>query len=325
MSKIIVYGTGNYYKQNEERIKKDYEIVAYADSKNYTSKTGDKIDDKVILSPKEISNIVYDYVLICTTFNPGNRIFQTLIKNGITSDKIKFLNRNWEYVPTEDGKGYISQLGQIRIREEHLTDFDIVHEIFVNRTYNISKLKEKTIVIDMGMNIGVASLYFAQRKEVEKVYGFEPFEDTYRQAVNNFELNEENIKNKIVPYNFALLDKDEKCEVDITAEETGWRNIRSCSVGKNHASIEIKDAGKIISDIMNENKDSNFVLKMDVEGSEYKILPRLLQEQLLDKVYAILMEYHGDSDTIEEMLVRQGFTVFALGESKAIGCLYAIK
>ena len=51
----------------------------------------------------------------------------------------------------------------------------------------------------------------------------------------------------------------------------------------------------------------------------------LLQEQLLDKVYAILMEYHGDSDTIEEMLVSQGFTVFAIGESKGFGCLYAIK
>jgi len=325
MSKIIVYGTGKYYQEHKMQIVEDNEIVAYADSYDYTSLTGRMIEGVVILGPHEISEMDADYIWICTDFYLSHRIYQMLIKNGVHSGKIKFLNRYWDYHATENGKGLISQINGVKIKEEHLTDFDIVHEIFVERVYNLSNLKKHTVVVDMGMNIGAASLYFAKNDNVDAIYGFEPFKDTYEQAICNFEMNSSYIKNKIHPFNYGLLDCTDILSVDITAEETGWRNILSTNDNTPKTKIISKDVGEVLRKIVDENKNAPILIKMDVEASEYRIFPRLIEENIFEHVYALLMEYHGDSDILESMLIEQGFKVFAFGTPKGIGMLYAIK
>ena len=77
------------------------------------------------------------------------------------------------------------------------------------------------------MNIGAVSLYFASKEWVSKVYGFEPFPDTFQQALDNFELNDIHIKRKLYPMNVALSDKEEDIEVAVNSENTGWRSIMS--------------------------------------------------------------------------------------------------
>lgn len=304
---------------------KDNEIVAYADSFNYTSLTGRKLEGKVILGPHEIADIDVDYIWICTDHNLSHRIYQTLIKNGIHSEKIKFLYRDWNYYASEDGKGIISEICGIKIREEYLTDFDILNEIFVDRTYNYMNLKEHTVVIDIGMNIGAASLFFAKNDKVDAVYGFEPFQDTFTQAVSNFELNENYIKNKIHPFNYGLLDSNNTIHVNLTAQESGWRNILSQAECNTGAEIESRDAGEVLNQIISENPESPILIKMDVEGSEYRIFPRLVEEGIFAHVYAVLMEYHGDSNILENILIENGFKVLSFGKKNGLGMLYAIK
>ncbi len=326
MSKIIVYGTGKYFQEHKTRIMQDNEIVAYADSYDYTSATGRMIEGLTVLGPHEISGTDADYVWICTDYYLSHRIYQILIKNGIHSAKIKFLNRNWDYCATEDGKGLISQISEVKIKEEYLTDFDIVHEIFIERVYNLSNLSKHTVVVDMGMNIGAASLYFAKNDNVDAVYGFEPFKDTYEQAIHNFGMNSSYIQNKIHPFNYGLLDKNDVLNVDITAEESGWRNILSNNDNTHKTKIISKDAGEVLRKIIDENEKAPILIKMDVEASEYRIFPRLIEENIFEHVYALLMEYHGNSETLENMLMEQGFHVFAFGNSGGgIGMLYAIK
>ena len=83
-------------------------------------------------------------------------------------------------------------------------------------TLTISYSAKNSIVIDIGMNVGIASLFFATLPHVEKVYAFEPFKAPYLRAMDNFKLNPA-LSAKIQAYNFGLSNKFE--ELDVLAEE----------------------------------------------------------------------------------------------------------
>lgn len=332
MKKVVIYGKGEYYKQHKDKLPSNIEIVAYADSfmGAATSATGKLYEGKPVFLPSELREVEFDIVYICTDYNAGNRIFQTLINNNIPSNKILFLNRivfpdTWEYVATEDKKGVISTIAGIRIKEQNLTDFDIVEEVFVGNAYHMEVPFSNYIVIDMGMNIGAASLYFARKPEVCRVYGFEPFSDTYEQALENFARNEKHIRDKIVPFNTALLNVDETMQVAVPFEQTGWRNIFSRDKEKMQVEIECRDAGKVVQNILDENLDKKVILKCDVEGSEFKIFASLDKWLCFEKIDAILMEVHGNPLPLEEILKKYNYKYFVLGKTDRAQMLYAVK
>lgn len=332
MQKIIVYGTGEYYKKNKNKLPFDAEVVAYADSNcnNVTSSTGKLFDGKTILVPEEFGQTDYDYIYICTGFAAGNRIFQNLIRNGIDINKIRFLNRidalteqgGWTY-RTGDDQSIISTIGNITIKEKYPTDFDIVVEVFVNNAYHVNLLLKNVVVIDVGMNIGAVSLYFAGKEWVDKVYGFEPFQDTFQQALENFALNDDSIKRKIHPVNAALSDKEGDIEVPVATENTGWRTILTKSTDMRKEKISCKTAADAIGEIIDENKDKKIILKVDTEGSEFAIFDSLKKTDLLQCIDAVLLEYHRNPKEITDLLSANNFKYFLTGQE--IGMIYAVK
>ncbi|MCM1387178.1 MAG: FkbM family methyltransferase [Bacillus sp. (in: Bacteria)] len=333
MEKIIVYGIGEYYRKNKHKLPPDVEIVAYADSNinNTTSVTGKLYEGKEIITPAEFKNVDYDYIYICTSYTAGNRILQNLRENNLDIRKIKLLNRigtldggiEWHY-QVENEDSFISTIGNIRIREKYLTDFDIVVEVFVNQAYHINLLQENVTVIDVGMNIGAVSLYFAEKDWVNKVYGFEPFPDTYQQALENFALNNDIIKSKIHPMNVALSDKAGEMEVAVVTENTGWRSINTVQTSDTRKEkIYCKTAADEIGKIIEENSGSKVILKVDTEGSEFAIFNSLRQTDLLNHIDAVLLEYHRDPEEITDLLKRHQFKYFVTGQK--IGMIYAVK
>lgn len=332
MRKIIVYGTGEYYRNNKNKLPSDTQIVAYGDSNcnNATSITGKLFNGKEILTPEEFIRAEYDYIYICTSYTAGNRIFQNLKKHNIDIKKIRFLNRidvldedgGWVYEAADD-ESIISMIGNVRIREKYLTDFDIVAEVFVNNTYNVNLPQKDTVLIDVGMNIGAVSLYFAGKSWVSKVYGYEPFPDTFKQALENFELNDSNIKSKIYPINRALLDKDGDIEVPIATGDTGWRTVLAEDDGGWKMNISCKDAAAEIGRVIDENVGKRIILKIDTEGSEFAIFNSLKKTNLLNAISAIMMEYHRNPKEILELLTAYQFKYFVTGHG--IGMIYAVK
>lgn len=331
MKKAIIYGTGNYYAQNKEKLPKDLEIVAYADSNlnNATSHNGKLFKDLPMLLPEEFDTVTYDVVYICTEYTAGNVIFQRLSAAGIGSDCIFFLNRmdglvDWKYKATEDRKGYLSTVDGITVQERHLTDFDIVVEVLVNNSYGFSFTDEDCVVIDIGMNVAIASLYFAKQPNVKKVYGFEAFPDTYEQAVANIALNPSGIRDKITAENFALSNENGKMMVAVSAEETGWRNIFSRDVSKHQVEIECRDAGEVVSDILDRHTEK-IVLKVDTEGAEFIIFEALERAGCFEKIDVIMMEYHGDSGKLIPVLKKYGYKFFIQGKRTVCGLIHAVK
>lgn len=331
MKKAIIYGTGSYYEQNREKLPKNMEIVAYADSNpnNATSHNGNLFKGLPMLFPEEFETVVYDVIYICTDYTAGNRIFQRLLSVGIGSDRIFFLNRmdtsvDWKYMATDDRKGYLSTVDGITIREQYLTDFDIVNEVLIDNSYGFEISDSECVVIDIGMNVAIASLYFANRPDVKKVYGFEAFPDTYEQAIANIALNRPEISNKIVAENFALSDENEKKMVAVSAEETGWRSIFCQDVSKQQVEIECRDAGEIVKDII-EKHNEKIVLKLDTEGAEFSIFAALERGGCFEKIDMIMMEYHGNSERLISVLKKYDYKIFVQGKRTVCGLIHAVK
>ncbi|HLY28259.1 MAG TPA: hypothetical protein VKQ72_18070, partial [Aggregatilineales bacterium] len=78
--------------------------------------------------------------------------------------------------PTGD---VILEIGGVKFLVEDIWDIGTIKEIFADHVYNFV-IGEPLVVLDIGMNIGVASLFFAANPNVQTVYGYEPFQQTYR-------------------------------------------------------------------------------------------------------------------------------------------------
>lgn len=85
MYKVLIFGTGSGCQQVIEIIDYDKaEIIAYID--NDLTKVGDILNNKPIISPREIDNYKYDYILVASQYY--NEINEQLIKLGVNKKKV---------------------------------------------------------------------------------------------------------------------------------------------------------------------------------------------------------------------------------------------
>lgn len=193
----------------------------------------------------------------------------------------------------------------------------ILEEIFVHEDYNFN-VGADAVVIDIGMNIGFASLYFAAREDVKAVYGFEPFKPTFERAVLNFKINEKTAR-KIHPCSYGLGDSDKTLTIDYYAEKPGGMStVRSIHEIRRHSrhntrpeTVQIKNAATEIKTIIERHRDQKIVLKCDTEGAEKEIFENLDAAGILKEIDVILLEYHFSYDIpLEGILKRNGFVYF---------------
>lgn len=202
----------------------------------------------------------------------------------------------------------------------HIFDGDgilIVNEIFKNDEYHFDIGKE-AVVIDIGMNIGLASLYFAARDEVKMVYGFEPFKPTFRQAVFNFKINEKYAQ-KIHSYNYGLGHIDKELSLEYCPRTPGrMSTVKTIGeIDPNHKrethteTVQIKNASTEIKKIIERHRDQKIVLKCDAEGAEKEIFESLDAADVLKDIDVLMLEYHFSYDIpLLEMFKRNGFVCF---------------
>jgi FkbM family methyltransferase len=221
----------------------------------------------------------------------------------------------------------------------HIFDGDgvlIAEEIFNNDGYNFD-IGDPAVVIDIGMNIGLASLYFAARDDIKDVYGFEPFKPTFDHAMFNFKINKK-YSNKIHPYNYGLGDEDKELIFEYYSKAPGRMSTvklldeipHNPKYGTRQETVQIKDAAKEISTIIEQHKDSKIVIKCDTEGSEIEIFESLDAKGILKNIEIVMLEYHFSYDVgIVDILRRNGFVIFkqktASLETGDFGMIRAVK
>lgn len=206
----------------------------------------------------------------------------------------------------------------------------ILNEVFTQHIYDIS-IPYKSVVVDIGMNIADTAIYFAAKEEIEKVYAYEPFKPTYKAAIRNLELNPE-FSAKIEPYNFGLSDKEEDLVCDYSTAHKGNVGI-SCIVHFGKIRDVTKEKIKVLpvaDEVMKVKKcfpDHKLIIKVDCEGSEFKIIESLSEKKLLGQIDIILLEWHMKSPhVIVDALLKAGFAIFNRDNFNGpVGMLYAFK
>src|SRR5260221_3132548 len=78
---------------------------------------------------------------------------------------------------------------ELTLQINSLDSWGAFYEILVRDVYE-TITDEEIVVIDVGMNVGTAALFFASRDNVKRVYGFEPVPSSCATAEVNFSLND---------------------------------------------------------------------------------------------------------------------------------------
>ncbi|HZZ63309.1 MAG TPA: FkbM family methyltransferase [Roseiarcus sp.] len=216
---------------------------------------------------------------------------------------------------TPSRRGVVTDWMGVKLLIKHQEDFHIITEVFRLNNYNFVN-RGAACVIDVGMNVGIASLYFAKMPQVSVVHSFEPFSWPFARALENFALNPE-LSSKIRPNRVGLAEKSEVTRVRCS-ESTIGTSIRGNN-GPDEDNISIQEASEALKPIFDEalRCGQAIVLKMDCEGSEFAILDSLHRSKLLLDVKILMMEWHKwwsppekTNQNIVEILSRNGFVVF---------------
>lgn len=172
-----------------------------------------------------------------------------------------------------------------------------------------------TVVIDVGMNVGIASLYFASQPNIAQVYGYEPFPATCALAQRNFALNTV-FRRKIVAHPFGLGSKDTSvtCRYSFARKGNMGPYSRSPFIegapDVKEQTVDIHRASPEIRRVKNTHPNESILLKLDAEGAEKAVMDDLLSDGSLGLVDAVVMEWHYEEPkAIAGVLSREGFGV----------------
>ena len=218
----------------------------------------------------------------------------------------------------------------LRFAVQTAEELYILNEIFVNGVYNL-RAAGQVVVWDIGMNVGLASLYFASQPEVAQVVSYEPFVPTYRQALKNIALNPE-VGLKIAAFNVGVGDSERSLRVKYRYDIKGSVGISGLptdagSHGSTQEQITIKPATEIIEEIAAAHPNREIVAKIDCEGAEYEIIRSLAAAHKLTRIRAFLIEWHthGPNEIIGHLADAGFATLSLLPHSPGTGMIYAVR
>jgi len=220
----------------------------------------------------------------------------------------------------------------IRIRLQHREEIQVLREVLIAREYNFVSNKD-ILVIDIGMNSGITTLFLASRAYVKEVHSFEPFSVPLGRARFNIAQNPE-FGQKVTVYPFGLSDKDGSLRVLVDSDTTIGTSLAGLSQG-HEETISIRGASAVLGPLLDHAKNLGLgvYLKIDCEGAEFNILRSLRADGLLKKVWAIAVEWHKwqdrkatQNDLFAE-LFEENFLVFDQTQvaNPHAGMFYAIR
>jgi FkbM family methyltransferase len=216
---------------------------------------------------------------------------------------------------------YIVEIeGKRFLVRENRGDLGVINEIYHRGDYDSYNFEEFDTIVDVGAHIGGFCLKFSE--SVDRIFSYEPNSQTYKLLRKNLELNEtENVE----IFNNAV--SSEEGEIDLYTNTNSLRSSIEIKEDEN-ASETVK---KVSLESITEKSDlgDKTLLKLDCEGSEFKIISET-GEEILNKFDAIFVEWHADAGNPENLKQRLEKIGFAIEENREereiennVGFIYA--
>ncbi|MCA9392429.1 FkbM family methyltransferase [candidate division WWE3 bacterium] len=185
------------------------------------------------------------------------------------------------------------------------TDRFIIDEVFKLAVYG-DVVKDASVIVDLGANIGAFSIYAATKATNAIVYSVEPEPANFATLQENVTLN--NLDN-VHLLNAAMGSRDGNVQLYTSNDNSGAHTLLRDQGGE---TVNVKS--KRFETFMVEQSLATIdVLKIDVEGLEYEILDSITTETFA-KIKSLLIEFHdlmghGRHYTeIVNLLEKNGFT-----------------
>lgn len=169
------------------------------------------------------------------------------------------------------------------------SDIPTYEQVFINEDYDFLVETPPKVIVDAGANIGLASVYFANKYPGAMILAIEPGKDNFELLKRNVELYR-----NIIPIHSALWSKNETLQlVDPGLGHWGFMteeiNISGKPLGTFSHTVKAMTLGKIIAEYQLDKID---ILKIDIEGAEKEVFEDT--SSWIAKVEALIIELHED-------------------------------
>ena len=173
-------------------------------------------------------------------------------------------------------------------------------------------IHKKSVIFDIGANIGWYSLMLAKLLPSLQIYAFEPIPTKYSYLIKNIGIN--HVSN-VHAYNFGFSDKKMKIPFYYYPEGSG--NASAVNLSRSTHSKTFYCPVRTIDDFVLENKIKIDVIKCDVEGAELLVFQGGSQIIQRDKpiIFSEILrkwskQFHYHPNEIISLLQSYGYTCF---------------
>ncbi len=189
----------------------------------------------------------------------------------------------------------------------------IYKEVYFDKIYaGIFEGKKDMVIIDVGANIGIITRFM--RDFAKTVYSIEPSPENFEALKKNVEFNE---WDNVIPFNFALADKDGKANFNIWLKNRTGNSLVYTHGGGAMRKVVKVDTKRFDTFFTENNIGEVDFVKLDVEGAEDMILYSDGFKNIADKIKSIMIEFHfSRSDKPRAAKLIKHVTGFGFKEHK---------
>lgn len=194
------------------------------------------------------------------------------------------------------------------ILRANTSDIDIFRHIIVKHDYKIHANTNPKFIVDGGANIGLASIYFANKYPAAQIFAVEP-------DASNLSILKINTLgyNNITVFDGAIWHRKSLLEIENPADSKWAFRVRESE------STEEAIKAITIDDILALSRENIIdILKLDIEGAEKEIFSAT--HNWLERVNVLIIELHdsikeGCSDKFYRAIRNYDFKKFIKGEN----------
>jgi FkbM family methyltransferase len=195
----------------------------------------------------------------------------------------------------------------VKITTKEGIESSAIADIFVKKDYG--EVAGDSIIVDIGANIGVYSIFAASTSKKAVVYAYEPMISSFDLLVQNIKDN--NLEKRVFPFLLGIGAKKGKRKLYIR-EDSQSHSLYPGKKSKKYVEIDCVS----LPDVFKKNKvEQCDILKVDCEGAEFEIFYNT-PDEYLRKIKKIYLEYHNQTvnkdyniKSLINFLEKKGFKI----------------